>query len=306
MKNTKEVLRKNDKYADYVEHDQLSLLLEKISFEVSSCGRWIATGSSSIKNFIINDYEFIYVISGTVFLTKNGIEHEIKENTLILLEPNTIFSAYTNDGVTTAYYYIHFDMFPLYRIYEFFNLIGYHNAPIVLHDDNREFLHLFKGATTESVSQNIGYKTLISFIFYSIIIKLIRYQNLFNSNESGYIGKVNISETNILDEATIFISKNIERNLKVYEVTEHVAVSESYLYKIFMKLLGISPSNYIKEVKLNRSVQLLQTGDFSIKEISSILGFSSPYHFSNSFKDYMGSSPSQYIKDYNDLKSSKK
>lgn len=50
-------------------------------------------------------------------------------------------------------------------------------------------------------------------------------------------------------------------------------------------------------VRMTKALTLLQSGQFSIKTVSEMVGFKNQLHFSNEFKKYYGSSPINYLKE---------
>ena len=64
--------------------------------------------------------------------------------------------------------------------------------------------------------------------------------------------------------------------------------------KAFVKKMGISPGQYLIQRRIDEACRLLRGGRFSIKEISSRLGYTTPYEFSSQFRRITGWSPSAY------------
>lgn len=77
-------------------------------------------------------------------------------------------------------------------------------------------------------------------------------------------------------------------------LAEVCRISEVYFRKIFVKEMGISPKQYIINLRLQRAKQMLCEGGLSTTKISEACGFASPYHFSRLFKKYIGMPPSVY------------
>lgn len=73
-----------------------------------------------------------------------------------------------------------------------------------------------------------------------------------------------------------------------------VGMSKATLYRKIESATGMSPSRYIKRIRLNLACKLLSETDMTITEIASETGFSSIGHFSNSFKQAFGVSPKDY------------
>lgn len=70
-------------------------------------------------------------------------------------------------------------------------------------------------------------------------------------------------------------------------------VSPSLLYKKLKSLTDQSPIDFIKGIRLNYAVELLQSGNFTITEVSELCGFSTAKYFSHVFKQYFGEPPSK-------------
>lgn len=70
-------------------------------------------------------------------------------------------------------------------------------------------------------------------------------------------------------------------------------VSSSLLYKKIKALTGQSPSDFMKSIRLNHALELLQSHQHTITEVSELCGFSSISYFSTVFKKHFGKSPTE-------------
>lgn len=70
-------------------------------------------------------------------------------------------------------------------------------------------------------------------------------------------------------------------------------VSSSLLYKKIKSLTDLSPIDFIKSIRLNHALKLIQSGKYTVTEVSELCGFSSVKYFSAAFKTYFGKSPSK-------------
>ena len=80
----------------------------------------------------------------------------------------------------------------------------------------------------------------------------------------------------------------------VEQLASDVALSRTNLYGKLRNMLGISPADFIRNVRLKRAAELLTTTKLSIAEISERVGFNSPRIFSSNFKKMFGVLPSNY------------
>lgn len=70
-------------------------------------------------------------------------------------------------------------------------------------------------------------------------------------------------------------------------------VSSSLLYKKIKALTDQSPTDFIKAIRLNHSLELLQSRKYSVTEVSELSGFSSVGYYSTVFRKHFGKSPTQ-------------
>lgn len=71
-------------------------------------------------------------------------------------------------------------------------------------------------------------------------------------------------------------------------------VSPEYFSRLFRKHTGTTAERYLKKLRLNQAVRLLQQSGLSVKEIALQVGFKDPFHFSKAFKSDHGVSPSHF------------
>lgn len=67
---------------------------------------------------------------------------------------------------------------------------------------------------------------------------------------------------------------------------------------LFKNDMGISPSKYLLEFRIERACVLLETSNCPINQIAQYTGFNSETYFSRKFKEIMGTSPKEYRKNY--------
>ncbi|MDE7420628.1 MAG: helix-turn-helix domain-containing protein [Muribaculaceae bacterium] len=85
-----------------------------------------------------------------------------------------------------------------------------------------------------------------------------------------------------------------EDDMNVDKLAEVVGISRTHLYRRMKDRLGINPSEYIRNMRLQRACELLKHDDLDITQIAYALGFSSQSQFSTTFKRFMGYTPTEY------------
>jgi len=79
------------------------------------------------------------------------------------------------------------------------------------------------------------------------------------------------------------------------EFASAMNVSSSLLYKKIKSLTDQSPTDFIKTIRLNHAVELLQSRKYTVTEVSELCGFTSVAYFSTVFRKHFGKSPSEIL-----------
>lgn len=98
-----------------------------------------------------------------------------------------------------------------------------------------------------------------------------------------------------LEKLLDIINNNLSNeDLSVAFLSDKMCMSNSTLYRKVTALLGISPNEYIRRLRISRAVELLKSGLHTITEIAFNTGFGSHSSFSRVFKKEFGMTPTEY------------
>lgn len=115
--------------------------------------------------------------------------------------------------------------------------------------------------------------------------------NIVNKEEGGF----GISEQDFLRKLNKLIEKNIESSTyTVEELAKDLYISRVQLYRKVKAIFGISVSEHINNIRLEKSKELLKKSNQNISEIAYAVGFSSPNYYSTAFKNKYGITPKEY------------
>ena len=92
------------------------------------------------------------------------------------------------------------------------------------------------------------------------------------------------------------IEKNFEGNLNLDLLSHNQFVSKYHLLRLFKKYYGLTPRQYLIDVRIEKSKELLKNG-VSVTETCFAVGFESLGSFSTLFKTKTGKSPSKFQKE---------
>lgn len=98
-----------------------------------------------------------------------------------------------------------------------------------------------------------------------------------------------------MDKLIALMEKNIDNgDLVVDDLVQEMAVSRSVFFKKLKTLTGLAPVEFIKEVRIHRAIELIDTGEYSMTQIAYMVGINDPRYFSKCFKAKMGMTPTEY------------
>lgn len=104
------------------------------------------------------------------------------------------------------------------------------------------------------------------------------------------------SEENMIEEVCNYVEENIFAPVSVADIAQHVNLSAPYLSSLFHKRKGLRLIEYITHKKLEKSKEMIRSGQYTITQIAEMLGYSSLHYFSRVFKANYNISPSEYAK----------
>ena len=97
-----------------------------------------------------------------------------------------------------------------------------------------------------------------------------------------------------IQDALNFINSNYMHSITVQEIADYVNLSRSYLYKMFIKNLGISPQRYLINLRMYKATLLLKGTKLPTGEVASSVGYSDSLLFSKTFSKHFSMSPLNY------------
>jgi signal transduction histidine kinase/ligand-binding sensor domain-containing protein/AraC-like DNA-binding protein len=101
----------------------------------------------------------------------------------------------------------------------------------------------------------------------------------------------------LLRKIMAIVEKNMAKvNFGVEKLCEDIGMSRMNLHRRLHAIIGKTASEFIREIRIKRAGQLLETGSKRISEVMFEIGISSNAHFNKYFKDMYLQSPKEYIK----------
>jgi YesN/AraC family two-component response regulator len=106
--------------------------------------------------------------------------------------------------------------------------------------------------------------------------------------------RVKKTEPALITRAKNFILENSRTNLTLSQTARALNISTYYFCKLFKKATGLTFSEYLCRVRVERAKHLLLASDVRISEAAFEAGFQSLTHFNRVFKSLVGKSPRDF------------
>ncbi len=91
-----------------------------------------------------------------------------------------------------------------------------------------------------------------------------------------------------------YINKNYNQAFTLESLASMVYMNPSYLSRLFKKATDKSLFEYVNEVRINKSIELLKDPNYKLKDIYKLVGYSKANYYNKVFKLKIGISPMQY------------
>ena len=151
---------------------------------------------------------------------------------------------------------------------------------------------IFKQITDRMLNEFAEMKTAYTVRLKSLSIEWQSYLVMYAEEHSGK-NRIDYSNEYVV-RSREFIRNNYQQNIRLTDIAANSFVSTYYLSHIFKERTGYTPMNYLTNLRIEKAKELLKGSEYSISQISQMVGYEDLQHFSNSFKKHTGHSPRHY------------
>ena len=243
-----------------------------------------------------NFWELSYIIQGNATISSENNIYNCHTGDMVLQAPNQFHRIWLDGKDSCESFTISFDGRGLTNhLYSGKYLPTEQEQRIIFHImdelppifggyDTTEFTRLF----TTASPNDIGYQIIKNYLEL-LCLSLIR-----RGNEArGY--PIKDDRTMCYAKTMVFLQNNVEKNLKMEDICQGIYESPGKIKDIFHQFTGGGVMRYFYRLRCEHIMRLLSEGH-SIKEIASIMDFSSPYYLSYFFKRETGMTAREYLK----------
>ncbi len=234
---------------------------------------------------ILKEYQLLYIISGKGTLQIDGVgEFSVEAGNMFLIYPD-IRHTYKPDYQTGwGEYWIGFSGLIIDEIVAkgFFSF----NQPLLRVGLNERIVDLYIKAMEIAAEGRAGYQQALAGIVIHILGLASYRDRTYDFDDQYIIQKMN--------QVKLIMREAIYDKLDLEQLASDIHMSYSNFRKTFKEFIGVSPSYYYQQLKLDEAKLLLSTSAITIKEIAFKLNYDNPESFAVFFKKRTGYSPSEY------------
>lgn len=222
---------------------------------------------------IIDSFEIIVMVKGTLFITEGQTEYQVQENEILILKPGVEHFGTKSTSEKISFYWIHLmsDYGQLYHLgKQHFPLSGINHLTVLI----KQLLHY---ANTPEYPQKC-----MDYVSSLILVELM----IPRDTETG--------RDPVSSEIREWIKMHYDKKITLDDISKQFGYNKDYLTKLFKNRYHIGIKQYIAEVKMTKAKELILSGKYPLKKVSEMVGIEEYNHFLKMFKYHEGVSPNKY------------
>ena len=272
----------------YLNNSRLPFKDKSLPLLVGSCGTYRLRTRERLPTLRPRgrlDYQLLYVASGKTHFFINGKDHEVTAGHMVLYLPRQKQDYVYYGKDKPEVYWVHFTGSDVKNILKHYDIPM--DSNVFYCGVSSTFTYLFKEIINELQSCRVGYQELITMYLRQIFMLVQRSRLEQKPSVSTYMQEE-------MEYARRYFNEHYNENINIEEFASSRSMSVSWFLRNFKQVMGMSPMHYILVNRINNAVSLLETTDYNINEISTIVGYENPMYFSRLFKKQKGVSPTDY------------
>jgi two-component system response regulator YesN len=109
------------------------------------------------------------------------------------------------------------------------------------------------------------------------------------------IVKAHNGENSIINQVKHYVEENYMQDISLQSVANKFNINSSYLSRLFSEKGDTTFTDYLAHTRITKAIEFIKSSNLKIYEICEKVGYTSPEHFSRTFKKMTGKSPKQFM-----------
>ena len=231
--------------------------------------------------------ELFYVVDGKGEFNIQGQRFPVKANDFVIINPQVEHTELSSPDEPLEYIVLGINGLSFSNLtpvsegghpFSFFNL----------RDEQKDILRYLNAMVQEATSQPMSYELVCHNLLEILLIKILRHQHF--DLEVGKQSKA----TKDISFIKHYLETYYHESIQLEDLASMTHLSRFYISHSFKKEIGMSPMEYLIDIRIKESKILLRTTNYSISQVADIVGFTTPTYFSKQFRKSTGISPTDY------------
>lgn len=146
----------------------------------------------------------------------------------------------------------------------------------------------------EQNDQNVGFEIVLANRLQELIVILSRHYTSIGATEARSLVR--------LGKVLEYFENNPDEKIYIEDMASLANMSKRNFQRIFKRALGLSPVNYLTQIRLQKARKLLRETELQIIDISALTGFTDSNYFIKCFKQSFGTTPYKFRMQFKDHK----
>lgn len=237
--------------------------------------------------------EILFVLSGEMDVTIENETSHLKEDDLIVINPNCIHETHGSDCILIVLQ-MKLSMFHL----DWLNADNFFFDCNSAHSEDKSAFHPLKKIIARMIHINSMPDQQNLLINYSYAFSLIHELCFFSSKPEEKKNSRSKKNMERLNSIVSYLEEHYAENLSLTSVAEQEYLTPTYLSHFFQDNMGISFSNYLTKIRLEHSLKDLLYNDYTMDQIAENNGFPNARSYAKLFSKEYKMLPSVYRKNF--------
>ena len=119
-----------------------------------------------------------------------------------------------------------------------------------------------------------------------------------NHNEDDFMESATTATPPFVLRAMRYIERNLADRISLDQLAEEANLSKYHFSRLFSRHTGMPPLQFASSMRIQRAKELLRSGELSISDICTEVGFTDSGTFEKQFKKHVGITPTAYLKSF--------